>query len=216
MNKSRLKRIIDLFFGSLLIIVSAPLMALIAVAIRSCMGRPVLFLQTRPGLNRVQFTIYKFRTMDSMTDGRGNLLPNEQRLTTLGRILRRTSLDELPELINVLKGDMSLVGPRPLRIEYLPHYTPRQARRHHVRPGITGLAQVNGRNSLTWERRLALDAYYAENWSLLLDFWILVRTPFVAIGLRRSNVADGYDSQPFVDPNQNERSDDSSGSRRSD
>ncbi len=140
------------------------------------MGAPVLFRQTRPGLRGKPFIMYKFRTMTDERDPQGNLLPDEQRLTRLGRFLRSTSLDELPELINVLKGDMSLVGPRPLLMKYLDRYTPEQFRRHEVKPGITGWAQVNGRNALTWEEKFKLDVWYVDNWNLWLDFKILLMT----------------------------------------
>jgi len=140
------------------------------------MGRPVLFKQMRPGLNAKPFYMYKFRTMTNEKDEQGNPLSDEQRLTRLGRFLRSTSLDELPELFNVLKGDMSLVGPRPLLMQYLARYTPEQARRHEVKPGITGWAQVNGRNAITWEEKFALDVWYVDNWSLWLDIKILAMT----------------------------------------
>jgi len=139
-------------------------------------GSPILFRQTRPGLNGNPFTLYKFRTMTDERDVDGNLLSDSERLTKIGRFLRSTSLDELPELFNVVKGDMSLVGPRPLLMQYLERYTPEQARRHEVKPGITGWAQINGRNAITWEEKFKLDVWYVDNQSLLLDLKILFLT----------------------------------------
>lgn len=151
-------------------------MLLIMVAIRLSIGRPVLFRQARPGLNGEIFTMYKFRTMHDLRDSRGNLLPEEKRLTKIGRFLRKTSLDELPELFNVLKGEMSLVGPRPLLPRYLPYYKTTEQSRHSVRPGITGWAQINGRHYLNWDDRFALDVWYVENCSFLLDVRIIIGT----------------------------------------
>jgi len=161
------------FFALVLL---SPLLLLLAVWIRLTMGSPVLFRQTRPGLHGRPFTMYKFRTMTDARDSQGNLLPDEQRLTKFGRFLRSTSLDELPELINVLKGEMSLVGPRPLLMKYLDRYTPEQLRRHEVRPGVTGWAQVNGRNAISWEEKFKLDVWYVDNWNLWLDIKILFLT----------------------------------------
>lgn len=155
------------------------------VAVR--LGRPILFTQTRPGLHGKPFTIYKFRTMTNERDADGNLLPDPQRLTPFGRFLRSTSLDELPELFNVLKGDISLVGPRPLLMQYLERYTPKQARRHEVRPGITGWAQINGRNALSWEEKFALDVWYVDNCSLWLDIRIIALTVWKV--LRREGIS---------------------------
>ena len=171
-----IKRSFDIFTSGLGLIILSPLLMIISLIIFIQMGRPVLFIQMRPGLNGKPFYMYKFRTMTSEKDERGNLLPDEQRLTRLGRFLRSTSLDELPELFNVLKGDMSLVGPRPLLMQYLDRYTSEQARRHEVKPGITGWAQVNGRNAITWEEKFALDVWYVDNRSLLLDIKILAMT----------------------------------------
>ena len=151
-------------------------MVAIAVAIRLEMGRPVLFRQARPGLRAVPFEVVKFRTMHDIRDSRGRLLPIEDRISRFGALLRHLSLDELPELWNILKGEMSLVGPRPLLMEYLPSYTPEQARRHEVRPGLTGLAQVNGRHALEWEDRFKLDIWYVDHWSVGLDLKILAAT----------------------------------------
>ncbi|WP_307400359.1 sugar transferase [Desulfofundulus luciae] len=189
------KRLMD-FFGALVgIVLFAPLMLLIGFFIRLKMGAPVLFRQVRPGLHGRPFVIYKFRTMKEERDSRGDLLPDGQRLTRLGRFLRSTSLDELPELFNVLKGDMSLVGPRPLLMEYLERYTPEQARRHEVKPGITGWAQVNGRNAITWEEKFKLDVWYVDNWSLWLDVKIMWLT-LVKILKREGISAQGHATMP--------------------
>jgi sugar transferase EpsL len=170
------KRLLDLALTIPALILLAPVMGVVALAVWLTMGRPVLFRQVRPGLHAVPFTMLKFRTMTDARDAGGNLLPDAKRLTRLGRFLRRTSLDELPELWNVLRGDMSLVGPRPLLIEYLPYYTEEERSRHTVRPGITGLAQVRGRNDLLWDDRLALDVQYVKSLDLVLDLRILLLT----------------------------------------
>ena len=170
------KRLFDLALtipGAILI---SPLLGLIALLVRSNLGRLVLFRQVRPGYQGKPFTNYKFRTMKVSHDAEGNLLPDSERLTGLGRLLRSFSLDELPELINVLRGEMSLVGPRPLLMQYLDRYTPEQARRHDVLPGMTGWAQVNGRNVITWEDKFRFDVWYVDNWSLWLDVKILLLT----------------------------------------
>jgi len=171
-----MKRLVDLLLASPLLLLCAPIMALIALTIRFVMGPPVLFMQLRPGLCGRPFTLLKFRTMQDACDAEGELLPDAQRLTPLGKFLRKTSLDELPQILNVLKGDMSLVGPRPLLLEYMSLYTPEQARRHLVKPGITGWAQVNGRNAVDWESRLAMDVWYVDHQSLWLDMKILILT----------------------------------------
>jgi len=168
-----LKRLMDVCLASFALLLLALPMLFIACVVRLSMGKPVLFRQQRPGLHDKPFTLIKFRTMRDLRDAHGNLLPDDLRLTQLGHWLRSTSLDELPELFNVLKGEMSLVGPRPLLMEYLPRYTPEQARRHEVKPGITGWAQINGRNALTWEEKFALDVWYVDNWDLWLDIKIL-------------------------------------------
>ena len=165
------KRAIDIVGSGLALVLLLPAMLAVALAVRWRMGSPVLFTQQRPGLSEVPFTIYKFRTMQDGTAA------DEARLTTLGKLLRATSLDELPELWNVLRGDMSLVGPRPLLMEYLGHYSAEQQRRHEVRPGITGWAQVCGRNNISWDEKLRLDVWYVEHRSLWLDFKILLMTP---------------------------------------
>ncbi len=190
-----LKRFLDVLFACLGLCVLSPVMAGIAAAVWRGMGLPVLYTQVRPGLHGKPFRIYKFRTMNTVVDVSGNLMSDAARLTPLGRFLRSSSLDELPELWNVLKGDMSLVGPRPLLMEYLELYTPGQARRHEVRPGITGWAQVNGRNALSWEDRFALDVWYVDNRSLALDLKILWRT--VVAVLRREGIsAEGHETMP--------------------
>jgi lipopolysaccharide/colanic/teichoic acid biosynthesis glycosyltransferase len=170
------KRSLDLAVALVGLAVLSPLILVIALAIRLTIGTPVYFRQVRPGRESRPFTLLKFRTMNSSTDVRGELLPDAQRLTRFGTILRRSSLDELPQLWNVLVGDMSLVGPRPLMMQYLGRYTPEQARRHEVPPGITGWAQINGRNSVTWEERFRLDVWYVDNRSFLLDLRILALT----------------------------------------
>lgn len=170
------KRLLDLTVASAALALTAPIMATVAAAVRLRLGSPVIFRQRRPGLHGKPFTIYKFRTMRDAHDREGNPLPDAQRLTPLGRFLRAASLDELPELINVLQGSMSLVGPRPLLMEYLDRYTPEQARRHHAKPGITGWAQINGRNALSWEQKFALDCWYVDHQSLALDLRILAHT----------------------------------------
>jgi lipopolysaccharide/colanic/teichoic acid biosynthesis glycosyltransferase len=170
------KRAFDRAAAGAGLVVLSPVLAGVAVAIRATMGSPVFFLQERPGLHGRPFRIVKFRTMLDARDASGRLRPDAERLTRLGRFLRATSLDELPELWNVLRGEMSLVGPRPLLMEYLPRYTPEQARRHDVLPGLTGWAQVHGRNALGWEEKFALDVWYVDHWSLGLDARILWRT----------------------------------------
>ena len=175
------KRAFDLVAASVGLVVLAPLLGVTALAIRLALGGPVIFAHRRPGRHGRPFVLYKFRTMSGVRGADGGLLPDRERLTPLGRLLRRTSLDELPELVNVIRGDMSLVGPRPLLMEYLPRYTPEQARRHDVRPGITGWAQLNGRNTLPWERRFELDVWYVEHQSLRLDVWILLLTVWKAV-----------------------------------
>lgn len=171
-----MKRLVDILLSALAVIILSLLMAVVSVVVFFGFGTPVLFCQMRPGVRGKPFTIYKFRTMKDLHDSAGNLLSDEQRMTKFGKFLRNTSLDELPELINVLKGDISLVGPRPLLMEYLPLYSPEQARRHEVRPGITGWAQVNGRNAISWEEKFKLDVWYVDNQSFWLDFNILWMT----------------------------------------
>jgi sugar transferase EpsL len=171
-----LKRCFDFCVALMLLVATLPLLAVIALLIRGCIGAPVLFRQQRPGLDGKPFMLYKFRTMSDERDATGAPMPDEARQLPLGRALRRFSLDELPQLLNVVKGDMSLVGPRPLLMEYLPLYSPEQARRHAVRPGITGWAQVNGRNAVDWDERFRLDVWYVDHCSFGLDLKILFLT----------------------------------------
>lgn len=170
------KRAFDLLVASSGLLVLSPLLLALAFLVRRRLGSPVLFRQRRPGLRGRPFMMYKFRTMTDARDGQGRLLSDGERLTPFGRFLRSTSLDELPELLNVVRGEMSLVGPRPLLMAYLDRYTPRQARRHEVKPGITGWAQVNGRNALSWEEKFDLDVWYVDNGTFLLDLKILLLT----------------------------------------
>lgn len=172
------KRVFDIVGATVGLLLLSPVIVIVALTIRRQMGSPVLFGQTRPGLGGKPFRMIKFRSMRDATDSRGNALPDSERLTRLGRFLRSSSLDELPELWNVLKGDMSLVGPRPLLMEYLPLYSATQARRHDVRPGVTGWAQINGRNAISWDEKFALDVWYVDNRSLWLDLkiiWLTIR-----------------------------------------
>lgn len=195
LRSSRLKRMLDVAGALVGLTVFAIPMLVIALLVRWKMGSPILFRQVRPGLHGRPFVLYKFRTMTDARDLKGSLLPDEVRLTPFGKWLRSTSLDELPELFNVLKGEMSLVGPRPLRMECLERYTSEQARRHEVKPGITGWAQVNGRNALSWEEKFKLDVWYVDNWNLWLDLKILVMT--VVKVLRREGVsAEGHATMP--------------------
>lgn len=179
-----LKRFLDLFCASILLIISLPIILFCTLAIIVFDGFPVLFTQERPGLNEKIFKIFKFRTMNSQNPGED--LPDHARMTKIGAFMRKTSLDELPQLINVIKGELSLVGPRPLLTEYLPHYDLKQKKRHTVKPGITGWAQVNGRNAISWEQKFDYDVWYVDNWSLALDVKILVLTFFKVI--KRSGV----------------------------
>jgi len=183
------KRLIDIIAAVAGLILLGPVLLLLAAVIRIKLGSPILFRQQRPGLNGRPFDLIKFRTMTDARDAQGKLLPDEQRLPAFGRFLRSTSLDELPELFNVLKGDMSLVGPRPLMMKYLPRYSPEQARRHEARPGITGWAQINGRNAISWEERFKLDVWYVDNWSLWLDFKIILRSIAIVVG--RKDITQG-------------------------
>lgn len=171
-----LKRQFDIIVSIIALVIFSPVFLLVAYKVKKNLGSPVLFRQIRPGLNGKPFEMIKFRTMKDAVDTQGNPLPDSERLTPFGKMLRATSLDELPELWNVLKGDMSLVGPRPLLMEYLPLYNEEQAKRHNVRPGITGYAQVNGRNAISWEQKFALDTWYVENQSFWLDIKILFKT----------------------------------------
>lgn len=172
----KIKRLFDLVAATSSLIILSPLLILIGTFVRMRIGKHVLFHQVRPGQHGKPFTIYKFRTMKDKQDEDGNLLPDSERLTSLGRFIRKTSLDEVPELFNVIKDDMSIVGPRPLLMQYLERYTSEQARRHEVKPGITGWAQVNGRNAITWEEKFKYDVWYVDNLSLWLDIKIIFMT----------------------------------------
>lgn len=171
-----LKRLLDVIIASIALILLSPLYAVVAYKVKKNLGSPVLFRQVRPGLHGKPFEMIKFRTMKDAVNEQGNPLPDSERLTPFGQMLRSTSLDEMPELWNVIKGDMSIVGPRPLLMEYLPLYSPEQAKRHDVRPGMTGHAQVNGRNAIGWEEKFKLDTWYVENQSIWLDFKIMFKT----------------------------------------
>ena len=181
----------DRLMAALLLLLFSPILLVVAIVVRLRMGSPVVFTQTRPGKDGEIFTVFKFRTMTDDRDAQGNLLSDEERLIPLGQFLRKASLDELPQLWNVLRGDMSFVGPRPLLVRYLERYSPEQARRHNVRPGITGWAQVNGRNALTWDEKFQLDLWYVDNWSLWLDFKILLMT--VEKVLKREGISQSAD-----------------------
>jgi lipopolysaccharide/colanic/teichoic acid biosynthesis glycosyltransferase len=189
------KRTLDFLVALLGLVVLSPLMLAIAVIIRISMGSPVFFRQQRPGLHGIPFQLLKFRTMGNLADAGGHHRPDADRLTPLGKFFRSTSLDELPELWNVLRGDMSLVGPRPLLMEYLPLYTPQQARRHEARPGITGWAQISGRNAISWDERFALDVWYVDHRSLSLDLRILATT-LVRVAQREGTSQQGHATMP--------------------
>jgi lipopolysaccharide/colanic/teichoic acid biosynthesis glycosyltransferase len=193
--QSSVKRAFDLIAASATLLLLSPILGVIALSIRIKLGRPIFFRQERPGLNGKPFLMIKFRTMLDATDLDGRPLPDRERLTCFGRLLRSTSADELPELINVVRGDMSLVGPRPLLMQYLPLYSAEQARRHEVRPGLTGWAQVNGRNTLDWDEKFVLDIWYVDHWSLALDIAILWRTARTVL-LREGISAEGEATMP--------------------
>jgi len=199
------KRMFDIITALVGLILTSPMLLVVAIIIRVRLGHPILFRQVRPGLHGKPFVMCKFRTMLDLRDKNGSFLPDNQRLTRIGRFLRSISLDELPQLINVLKGEMSLVGPRPLLMEYLDRYTPEQARRHNMKPGITGWAQVNGRNAISWEERFKLDVWYIDNWSLWLDLKIICLTLIKAF--RREGIcANGYSTMPkFMGSGKHER-----------
>jgi len=192
MYRRYIKRPMDIILSFIAIIVLLPVLLVVAILVRIKLGSPVIFKQKRPGLNEKIFTLYKFRTMTDKKDENGELLPDSERLTRFGRMLRSTSLDELPELFNILKGDMSIVGPRPLLVKYLPLYNEHQKRRHDVRPGLTGLAQVNGRNAITWDEKFNLDVKYVDNIRFLTDWKIMFQTikkVFIREGISSENVA---------------------------
>ena len=188
MYRKYIKRLLDFLLSLIAFIILMPLMLIIALLVCIKLGRPVIFKQMRPGKNEKIFTLYKFRTMTNEKDEKGNLLPDEKRLTKFGKFLRSTSLDELPELINIIKGDMSIVGPRPLLLEYLPLYNEEQKKRHIVKPGLTGLAKINGRNNLNWEERFKEDVYYTENISFYMDVKIILKT--VEKVIKRENISE--------------------------
>lgn len=190
-----LKRAVDVTVAATGLVLTAPVMAAVAVAVRASMGAPVVFAQRRPGRGGKPFTIYKFRTMRDAVDARGRALPDGERLTSVGKFLRAASLDELPQLVNILRGELSLVGPRPLLMQYLQRYSREQARRHDVLPGITGWAQINGRNSITWDEKFALDVWYVDHWSPLLDLKILASTALRVV--RRDGISsEGHVTMP--------------------
>jgi len=189
------KRTVDILAAMIGLLLLSPVFLIISLLVMANLGRPVLFAQLRPGKDGKQFRMYKFRTMRDVVGADGRQLPDSERLTKLGRFLRSTSVDELPELINVLLGHMSLVGPRPLLPQYLDRYTPEQARRHDVKPGITGWAQVNGRNALAWEEKFQLDLWYVDNWSLWFDLKILLMT-FAKVLKRDGITSEGHATAP--------------------
>ena len=191
MYRNGVKRFLDFMLSLMGIIVLSPILLILWILVRVKLGSPVLFHQERPGRNEKIFKLYKFRSMTDERDEQGNLLPDEVRLTKFGKVLRSTSLDELPELFNILKGNMSLIGPRPLLVRYLPYYTDEERHRHDVRPGLTGLAQVNGRNALGWEDRFRYDLYYVEHLSFLMDLKIIGMTAGKV--LKRSGTLSGAD-----------------------
>ena len=191
-----IKRILDILISLTFIVLFSWLYLILVILVRIKLGSPVLFCQKRPGYNEKIFTLYKFRTMTDKRDEKGNLLPDSERLTKFGSMLRSTSLDELPEMFNILKGDMSLIGPRPLLVEYLPYYTAEERLRHSVRPGLTGLAQVSGRNYLAWDKRLARDVEYVNHISFIMDVRIIIKTIMVVFKKEDvsvdTNVVEGY------------------------
>ena len=191
-----IKRLLDILISLTFIVLFSWLYLILVILVRIKLGSPVLFCQERPGRNEKIFTLYKFRTMTDKRDEKGNLLPDSERLTKFGSMLRSTSLDELPEMFNILKGDMSLIGPRPLLVEYLPYYTKEERLRHSVRPGLTGLAQVSGRNYLAWDKRLAKDVEYVNHISFIMDVGIIIKTIMVVFKKEDvsvdTNVVEGY------------------------
>ena len=199
MYKLFFKRVIDIFFSLIFILLFWWLYIVVAILVKKKLGSPVLFKQKRPGLNEKIFIMYKFRTMIDKKDEKGDLLPDKDRLTKFGKFLRSTSLDEIPELWKVLKGEMSLVGPRPLLVQYLSKYTKEEKRRHEVKPGITGWAQINGRNNTTWSDRFKNDVYYVENFSFLLDMKIIIQTFLKVIKRRDINQNEDVTMRNFLD-----------------
>ena len=204
MYKKYIKRILDIILSLIAIIVTLPIFLIVGILILIFIGQPAIFRQKRPGKNEKIFTMYKFRTMTNKKDEDGNLLPDELRLTKLGKFLRKTSLDEIPEFINILKGDMSLVGPRPLLVEYLPYYTEEEHHRHDVRPGLTGWAQANGRNLVNWDERFKLDLEYVNNVSLKMDIKVILKT--INVVLKREGITDGKtETMIFLDEERKEK-----------
>jgi len=207
--KHFLKRVFDVISALIGLILLSPLLSVVAVMVRLKLGSPVFYRQQRPGLHGRPFELIKFRTMTDEQDPDGKLLPDSERLPAFGKFLRSTSMDELPELLCVLKGDMSLVGPRPLMMKYLPRYTPEQARRHEVKPGITGWSQVNGRNASSWERKFELDVWYVDHWNLWLDLKILMMTLVAVFSREGINQPGEATASEFMGAEQNCRSDES-------
>ena len=204
MYKKYIKRILDIILSLIAIIVTLPIFLIVGILILIFIGQPAIFRQKRPGKNEKIFTMYKFRTMTNKKDEDGNLLPDELRLTKLGKFLRKTSLDEIPEFINILKGDMSFVGPRPLLVEYLPYYTEEEHHRHDVRPGLTGWAQANGRNLVNWDERFKLDLEYVNNVSLKMDIKVILKT--INVVLKREGITDGKtETMIFLDEERKEK-----------
>jgi lipopolysaccharide/colanic/teichoic acid biosynthesis glycosyltransferase len=194
-SKPIMNRLLDIFLSSLALLIFSPIMFLVAIAIALTMGTPVIFTQLRPGYKGKPFTMFKFRTMREAYDATGRALPDSERMTAFGNFLRKSSLDELPELLNVLKGEMSLVGPRPLRMDYLARYSTEQARRHDVLPGITGWAQINGRNSIGWDEKFKLDVWYVDHKSIWLDLKIIALT-VLKVFKRDGISAEGHATMP--------------------
>ncbi|HDR3900850.1 MULTISPECIES: sugar transferase [Bacillus] len=193
-----MKRLFDIFVSSIILVLTLPILLILAILIRVNLGSPIIFKQQRPGMYGKPFYLYKFRSMSDERDKEGNLLPNHMRMTKFGNVIRKFSLDELPQLINVLKGDISLVGPRPLLMEYLNLYTKEQARRHEVRPGITGWAQVNGRNAISWEEKFELDVWYVNNHSFILDMKILFLTALKVVRTEGVNKSENITMPKFT------------------
>lgn len=204
MYKKYIKRILDIILSLIAIIITFPIFLIVGILILIFIGQPAIFRQKRPGKNEKIFTMYKFRTMTNKKDEDGNLLPDELRLTKLGKFLRKTSLDEIPEFINILKGDMSFVGSRPLLVEYLPYYTEEEHHRHDVRPGLTGWAQANGRNLVNWDERFKLDLEYVNNVSLKMDIKVILKT--INVVLKREGITDGKtETMIFLDEERKEK-----------
>ena len=201
------KRLLDIIIASIALVLLSPLYFIVARKVKKNLGSPVLFRQVRPGLNGKPFEMIKFRTMKDAVDAQGNPLPDSERLTPFGKMLRSTSLDEMPELWNVIKGDMSIVGPRPLLTEYLPLYNEEQAKRHNVRPGMTGHAQVNGRNAISWEEKFKLDTWYVENQSTLLDLKIMFKTVHKVLAKDDINEAGEVTMTKFTGSKVNQKND---------